>query len=135
MTVPSLQLEGRDLKLDQLFGLYKYAPDTLKNVTVHRGVIGQEAFCDVSSLEKVILGKGVTLVRNSAFMRCTSLKELTVMNPKLEAFYIGALLGCQNLTDIYFCGTVDEWNAIKKANLWIDNDLTKYALHCNYTNE
>lgn len=103
-------------------------PDTLTS-------IGSQAFAYCHSLKRLVIPGGVSQIFNVVggcsaltdfvilgpitdlqglpFHGCTSLKTLTLPR-SLRYIYSNALYGCDGLTDIYFTGTQEEWDAIYK---------------------
>ena len=103
-------------------------PETLKT-------IGMQAFSYCTSLERLVIPAGVTycygVVSNCSaltdlvilapmtnlqgfmFTGCTSLKSITLPR-SLRYIYSGVFAPCTSLTDIYFAGTEEEWNAVYK---------------------
>ena len=87
-----------------------------KPVTSIRGA----AFAYCSSLTKVIIPEGVTSIGKGAFGACSSLTEVTI--PKsvtsIESY---AFRDCGALATVYYGGTQEDWDALKK-NIGEDND-------------
>jgi hypothetical protein len=67
---------------------------------------GDFNYCDVGAHHNDAMGN-VCL-----FAGCTSLKTVTIPNG-MKTFSAYDFYGCSNLTDIYYYGTEEEWNAIK----------------------
>ena len=55
-----------------------YVPDSLKEVTITGGTIGDYAFRDCSGLTSVNIGDGVTNIESDAFSGCTGLTSIKV---------------------------------------------------------
>ena len=55
-----------------------YLPATLKNVTLTKGIIREEAFYNCKNLTNVIIEEGVTSVGKGAFGACSSLESITL---------------------------------------------------------
>ena len=95
---------------------------SLTEVTIPEGVTSIRAFAfrSCSSLTKVIIPEGVTSIGDSAFLYCSSLREVTI--PKsvtsIESF---AFCDCGALATVYYGGTQEDWDALKK-NIGEDND-------------
>ena len=95
--------------------------------------IGSYAFAYCSSLESVVIGDGVTSIGSCAFSHTWSLSSITIPDSVTRidqyAFYqskitkisipssvtsIGsdAFTSCNNLKNVYYCGTNDQWSKI-----------------------
>ena len=79
-------------------------PDTVTEIV-------SGAFYGCSSLVKVVLGKNVAVIGESAFENCTLLTNLTVPKTVTEIKY-NAFNGCYKLTDVQYLGTLEDWNKI-----------------------
>ena len=95
---------------------------SLTEVTIPKSVetIGDEAFCFCSNLTKVTIPEGVTSIGEYAFAYCSSLTEVTI--PK-SVTSIGdrAFYDCGALATVYYGGTQEDWDALKK-NIGEEND-------------
>ena len=104
-----------------------YSCSSLKSIDVPNVTnIGEGAFAWCTSLETIDLHL-VTNIEKSAFVLCESLKSVSLSNNLLS---IGetAFKNCPNLTDVYFNGTMDEWERIEIGE---DNeDLINANIHC-----
>lgn len=95
-----------------------------KPVTVIEYGLGYGAFHSCVSLEKAEVGSGITVLRSGVFGYCISLKEIYLPEnlKKIEgAYYINGKLECghafhndEALTDIYFAGSEQKWEAVEK---------------------
>ena len=105
---------------------------SLKTVNLPDSItsIGKEAF-RFSGIETITLPKGLTTIESSVFHYCENLisVEIPVSVTKIEnAFYYGN----NSLTDIYYHGTEEQWDAID-----IDEgntELEKVKINYNYIN-
>ena len=70
-------------------------------------------------IETVILADGVSSIGGLAFLFCDKLSELEIPL-SISAIGSGAFHGCNNLTDVYYSGSREQWNAIDIAHE--DND-------------
>ena len=129
----------------------------LTNVIIGNSVtsIGEEAFSWCSGLTNLIIGNSVTSIKDRAFIGCSRVTSITIHNSVTSigenAFYncsgltsvtipnsvtsIGdsAFEKCENLTSIYFKGTSEQWNAIKKGSCWNYN-TGSYTVYCTDKN-
>ena len=104
---------------------------SLTSITIGNGItsIGFEMFRGCESLTSIAIPDSVTSILSCAFENCTSLKSITIPNSITDIDFT-AFEDCASLTDIYFSGTEDEWNVIKKSNADIPSNAT---IHFNYT--
>ena len=85
--------------------------------------IGQCAFWQCTNFAGITLPEGVTAIGTYAFS-CSSLEEITLPH-SLHTIEEAAFLDCDDLADIYYYGTEEEWNAVEKGE---DNDVLKEAV-------
>ena len=104
--------------------------------------IGHGAFCNCSSLERMIypggLSKSINIIDSNVFENCTSLKEFRIPEgaslvganafkncsslkyvtiPKaMTSIKENVFNGCGNLQDIFYAGSEEDWNNIDKSN-------------------
>ena len=67
--------------------------------------IGNFAFSDCTSLEKVIIGNGVKIIGNTAFRKCEKLNKIIISN-SVESIGNAAFYGCAGLISIIVPDTV-----------------------------
>ena len=81
-----------------------------------------------SSLKKVIITGG-TSIDDSAFSNCNSLESIIISN---SVKYIGeyAFYGCSSLTNVYYTGTEEQWQAITIE--FGNNQFISATIHYNY---
>ncbi len=85
-----------------------YVPNTLKSVTVLRGItLSNEAFYDCGSLTEIILPNELTSIGEAAFQNCISLTEI-ILPELLQRIGENAFNGCSNLLEIYIPENVSE---------------------------
>lgn len=68
-------------------------------------------FTSCSSLEKIEIPDGVEKIEMYAFFNCNSLKHI-VLPASVTTVDKGAFNGCTGLTDVYYTGTKDQWEAM-----------------------
>lgn len=61
--------------------------------------------------ENLIIPEGVTKLNDEVFNKCTSLVTITLPESLTRIEY-GALWDCMSLQDIYFSGTIEQWQAV-----------------------
>lgn len=76
-------------------------------------------------------GQNVLSIANEAFLG-SSIKRVNILG-SLNNIGDFAFAGCKNLTDIYFSGTLAEWESIEKGKDW-NKDMPKYTVHCTDSN-
>ncbi|MBQ7661244.1 MAG: leucine-rich repeat protein [Clostridia bacterium] len=89
--------------------------ENLADVTLPSGVlgIGDFAFADCASLTSVTIPAGVPSIGQNTFYGCKNLREVTFAEPsRCKSVGAYAFGGCDALSDVYYFGTEDEWNAI-----------------------
>ena len=92
--------------------------------------IGTSAFSG-TDLEHVTLPSGLVKIPNTAFAGCVRLKRITI--PATVQF-IGTKAFTEHcgVTDVYFCGTEAQWNAIQKSNAFVSPEYyTPPTVHFN----
>ena len=89
--------------------------NSLTEVTIPEGVtsIGDGAFESCRSLTKVTISEGVTSIGGTAFAYCSSLTEVTIPKSVTSIEY-AAFDGCGALATVYYGGTQEDWDALKK---------------------
>ena len=89
--------------------------------------IGEDAFAYCLALTSITISNSVTTIGGYAFAPC-NLSQLTITN-SVTSIGEYAFEACNKLTDIYFTGTEEEWNAIDKSSAKIPSSVT---IHYNY---
>ncbi len=99
-------------------------------IEVERGISyvnGWVVACD-ASVTSARLREGTRGIADGAFSGCDGLLSMTV--PETVCFLgSDAVGGCEQLGEIQFEGTTEQWNAIVKAADW-DGSLGTYTLRC-----
>ena len=76
----------------------------------------------------VTISEGITTIEAQAFSCCNNIT--TVMMPASITFISSKVFEeCRRLTDIYYNGTIAEWEAIAKSGDW-DLKTLSYTVHC-----
>lgn len=88
--------------------------------------IADAAFQYCSNLTSITLPESVTIIGNNAFSSCSNLISITI--PKnIISIGINIFGYCRSLKDIYFTGTMAQWNAISKIIVQMPTGVT---VHC-----
>ena len=99
-------IEKATIPADIMQKIYTTVQKTIKTIIISSGEsIGQSAFGGLPKLESITISKSVTSIG------------------------AGAFVGCSKLTNIFYKGTQEEWNAISKTN-WDVGFSTEYVIHC-----
>ena len=105
------------------------ACSNLKNIQIPENVtsIGNLAFCS-SGLTSITIGCGVTSIGNYAFKYCNRLKSVII--PSSVSFvYEWAFSDCNNITDVYYQGTEQQWKNIRIMSG--NGGITNATIHYN----
>lgn len=102
---------------------YTFDSETGELVISGEGAIEAEAFHSNKEILKTTIESGITEISDSAFCECDELATLVVGS---DVTIIGdnAFADCGSLTDIYYDGIEEEWNAISIGE---NNDELKNA--------
>ena len=118
------------LYLDEVPNKFLLYGENIKNVEIPTNItsIGGYAFYCWSSLTSITIPNSVTSVAYSAFDGCSELKSVTIGNGVTS---IGAMAfrGCNKLIDITYRGTINQWDTIRKDELWKTDSSIK-TIHC-----
>ena len=107
-----------------------YGCTSLTSITIPDGEtsIRLAAFAGCTSLTSITIPDSVTSIQGKAFYNCTSFTSITIPDSvtsiEQEAFY-----NCASLGDIYYDGTVDQWENVSKDYSWVNSSLVS-VVHC-----
>ena len=87
----------------------------LKDVTISEGIasVGKGAFRDCVSLTDIKLPASLTMVEYGAFAGCSGLKSVTI--PATVKAIGGYMFDGSGVTDVYYGGSEEDWNAAAAA--------------------
>lgn len=108
----------------------------LKRIVIPDSVtsIDYSAFDGCSSLSRIVIPNGVTAFSPHTFRNCSNLQ--TIVLPATITHINGAFTGCDSLTDVYYYGSKEQWDAISfRADLGTNEPLLKATIHYNYNSE
>lgn len=92
-------------------------------------LIGISAFSSCYNLKKIVMGSGVSTIGESAFYNCLALKEITIPE-NITKIDTGAFEKVNNLADVYYNGTSEQWNEIIVRGK--NEPLVNATIHFNY---
>ena len=97
----------------------------LKDITIPSGVtaIGNRAFGSCSSIESIVIPQTTKTIDSFAFNGCTSLKTITILSEDLS-IGLAAFSSVPDQTQVNFCGTEEQWNAIVGTTVIFPKDIT-----------
>ena len=108
-----------------------FAMSGLTSVTVPKNVnwIAPNAFSNCMDLTSVtVIGNRYTSIDDMAFYRCDKLTSVTLGVGVIE-FKASTFSKCKSLVDVYYGGTIAQWNAIDKPQKWNDGSDDR-VIHC-----
>lgn len=79
-------------------------------------------------LADIVIPEGITYIENEMFDDCFGLKSVTIPVSVTKIEY-GVFASCVNLQDIYFAGTMAQWEAIEKEEIRL-NPSQGCTIHC-----
>ena len=94
--------------------------------------VGAQSFQACESLKEATLGKGLASISSCMFQVCSGLEKI-VIPAEVESIEAYAFGDCTKLADVYYGGTVAEWNALKndgKINSDGNDALFNATIHC-----
>lgn len=98
---------------------YEFSPKTIG--------IAEQVFSSCDSLTSITLPAGLKYISEGVFEDCQNLKYV-IIGDALESIDSLAFSYCVSLTDVYYEGTTEMWNAISIGNG--NTSLTDATLHC-----
>ncbi len=115
--------------LTELGGCVFYNCASLVGITLPDSlVLGYQDFVWCKSLKTLIIPSANTIIPSQLCLLCQSLESVnipsTITKIEHEAF-----CSCDNLKDIYYKGTIEQWNAITFGSSW-DYNTPNYTIHC-----
>ena len=92
--------------------------------------IGSCAFRNCYDLSTAVIPDGLTCIESELFYGCNNLTQLILPN-SINSVGDDAFLGCTQLSDVYYGGSIDQWEAISYGD---NNDnLLEATVHFNST--
>lgn len=129
-TIKSLTIPNTVTSIGE--GAFKYCK-SLISVSLPDSIteIGADAFHACKLLEKITLPTNLKSIERATFYDCVSLKSVTIPG-SVTSLGSYSFSGCTSLKYIYYKGTKQQWNAIKKGEYW-DNQIGKgkYTVCCS----
>lgn len=90
--------------------------------------VSDYAFARCYSLITASIGSGITRIGQNAFLECNlNSINIPVTVTEIDSY---ALNYCDSLTDIYYEGTKEQWEAISFGSDW-DSETGDYTVHCS----
>lgn len=78
---------------------------------------------------QIVLKEGTIGIAGRAFSNHSAITSITIPN-SVTSIAASAFNGCSGLTQIYYNGTIEQWNAIEKPRFaWCDYSIT-YTVNC-----
>ena len=106
-----------------------YGCSSLTSITIPDSVtsIGISTFGYCTALTSIEIPDSVTSIGNNTFYNCSSLTSVTIPN-SVTSISNNAFYNCTALKDVYFNGTLEQWNAISIGGN--NQNLTNATFHC-----
>ena len=116
--------------VEELTGGAFYGCENLEHITIGGGIkeLVDFGIANYNSITEIVINEGVEIIGEEAISYCKGLKTITIPSTITSLHHKG-LKRNTALTDIYYNGTKDQWDAFfAEEEFWCPNDLT---LHCN----
>lgn len=103
--------------------------ESIKSVFIPNSVtdLGSGAFFSCDSLETISIGDGVRHI-DGVFDQCSNIKSV-IFNNSIDLFEDFSFRELNNLSDIYYTGSKEQWKAIIKGNNTILDNVTIHYNH------
>ncbi len=85
------------------------------------------AFSENTYIKSIIIPDGITGILDGTFGGCSNLESIVI--PESVTFFEWSFSGCDSLKDLYYEGSEDQWDQIRK--IWADPE--NVTVHYNYT--
>ncbi len=95
--------------------------------------IGELAFYGCSALTQIVIPDSVTDIGRFAFERCTGMTQIH-LPANVSSIGRGAFSGCEQLQDVYYAGTQEQWDQIAIASEE-NESLTGATIHFETASE
>ena len=86
-----------------------YVPASLTTITILRGTICKDAFYGCSTITTLTIGEKVTDIGTDAFQGCSGLTTVNLWENCRTSIDWDAFSDCDNLTNVYYLGTLEQW--------------------------
>ena len=77
--------------------------------------MGNGCFSTCFSLQRAVLGNGLTVLEESLFSNCGKLTEV-VISKSVKKIPTNVFYSCNQLATVYYCGLEEEWGKIGDVN-------------------
>ena len=92
--------------------------------------IGGFAFNECKAIQNIVVPNAVDNLAQFTFYDCYNLKSVT-LSKNIKSIGECAFWQAYALTDIYYEGTIDEWNLITKEQYWDSTNNEGFTIHCS----
>ena len=95
----------------------------------NQSYIPKYSFSGCSNLSNITIGKNIYQLEDRLFENCPAIQQISI--PKsITSIGEGVFAGSTNLCEIYYEGTLDDWEKIRKDENW-DADTGEYIIYCS----